>query len=561
MSDWHGNRTRTRRLRTGSFLLLGALTFAAAGLVQCTEAADSVKTTSEKSPLQPLDIRVDDESWGQGQRDIQRVCQSAAMELWRSFPGRRLPPIIVSRSHDGPIVLTRRLENGEYQVRLDSQGTYWCQFAYQFAHEFCHIMCNYDEDEHANKWFEESLCEMASLYVLRRMSESWKTSPPYPNWKDYAPHLKSYADNRIKDSRLPPDITLAQWYGENAAQLYAGATQREKNQIVATALLPLVEEEPGRWEAVAYLNATKGFKNQSFKEYLQGWEYFVPRQHKPFVRRIATMLDADRHGSIRPADCLPTTPDAPAAAEQLRLAVKPGDWGGAQVADIEAVLRSARDEFCSNFSDPPSGTINVVRSFNGPSVFYRDSPNDPHTFHVDVSGNHWAQFAFQFTPLLCHAVMNSEGLRGDGGKAHPYGWLHNSLCQLAAVTTIRQMSVSWKTDAPYPNWRSFASSLAAYAEGLTEDPQHRLPEGMTLNAWYRKNKTALRDNSTMWDKNSVVAMSLLPLFDRNPGGWGAICHMPSDKSATLADYLARWRESAPERHKAFIKEIASALEN
>ena len=32
--------------------------------------------------------------------------------------------------------------------------------------------------------FTRLLCELASVFTLRRMAEGWPSSPPYPNWAD-----------------------------------------------------------------------------------------------------------------------------------------------------------------------------------------------------------------------------------------------------------------------------------------------------------------------------------------------------------------------------------------
>jgi len=112
-------------------------------------------------------------------RDVEKVLHSAAVALWPYFAGRTLKPILVEPK-GGPITLYRRGPNGEYLVRLNTGDRHWAQHAYQFAHEFGHILANYDEHERRNKWFEESVCEMASLFVLRRMSETWKAAKHRP---------------------------------------------------------------------------------------------------------------------------------------------------------------------------------------------------------------------------------------------------------------------------------------------------------------------------------------------------------------------------------------------
>lgn len=264
-------------------------------LVQLRAAPASGGGQDGPPRVAPLEIRVVGDGWGDApSANIEKVCASAAGELWRYFPARRLSPIRVSRSREGPIVLYDRLPGGEYQVRLDAEGTHWAQFSFQFAHEFCHILGNYRSGPQPNKWFEEAVCETASLFALRNMARTWQSSPPYPNWKEYAPHLKEYADKRLQEAHLPAGATLAEWYRRNAPQLRSNSCRRELNRVVAAALLPLLEREPQRWEAVGYLNVGKGFPGQSFRQYMNDWEYYVPERHKEFVRRIGQLFEPGR---------------------------------------------------------------------------------------------------------------------------------------------------------------------------------------------------------------------------------------------------------------------------
>jgi hypothetical protein len=220
--------------------------------------------------------------------DIEAVVSSAGYELMR-FAGGDYPPIHIFRG--GPIVLYRRLENNTVAMKLDFDGPYWCQLSYQFAHELCHITCGYRETvSQSNKWFEESICETASLFVLRRLNETWKTAAPYKNWRSYAPNFGKYADARIKESQLPEGKTLADWRKDNAAALEAKAEDRPRNNVVATALLPLFEAEPDHWAALRHLNDETPNHKETFQEYLQRWHDHTPAEHQPFVRKIAEKL-------------------------------------------------------------------------------------------------------------------------------------------------------------------------------------------------------------------------------------------------------------------------------
>jgi len=269
-------------------ILAVAFSVACGGLALAAESKD--EDTKQLPPAHKLDIRPNKKAkWDAPLQNVEKLLYSGAGELWCYFPGRRLPPILVEPK-GGPIVLFRRGPDGELYVRLSTGGTLWAQYTYQFAHEFCHILCSFDGDENPNKWFEESLCETASLFVLRRMSETWKTAPPYPNWRDFTPHLLDYAQKRIADAQLPEGQTLADWYKHNAKELH-GKALCEESCVIGAALLPLLEEDPKHWEAVAWLNAGRPYKNQTFEAYLTDWRYYAPDRHKPFIEKIAKQFD------------------------------------------------------------------------------------------------------------------------------------------------------------------------------------------------------------------------------------------------------------------------------
>jgi len=225
-------------------------------------------------------------SWGGRVEDVQQVFQSAARQLCPHFPGRQLSPIVV-KPNGGPKVLYQRGPKGEYTVLLNTGDRLWAQHAYQFAHELAHILCNYTAQEHPHRWFEESLCELASLFVLRRMSAEWAANPPYPNWRDYASALDSYAGDRLKQAQLPPGKSLAEWYREESPRLAADACLRDKNTIAAAALLPRFEASPESWEAIAYLNSSEPHDAKDFAEFLQQWCDRCPEKHRLFVRQLA----------------------------------------------------------------------------------------------------------------------------------------------------------------------------------------------------------------------------------------------------------------------------------
>ena len=248
------------------------------------------ETTILDGAAKKLRIVVLPGDWGGSQlEDLRRVCVSAAGTIWSQIPDDGLAPIVVQRSRSGPISLFRRGEGREYIVKLDTGSNAWAQCAFQFSHEFCHVVCNYRNVSNSQLWFEESLCECASLFALRRMAVEWKTKPPYSNWKSYSAALAKYAAGRIGkyDDRKE---SLSDFYRANRTKLERNGTNRELNGFVAIKLLPLFEKTPSSWQALRYINLGPQEENAAFDKYLRGWQARVPDQHKPFVADVAERM-------------------------------------------------------------------------------------------------------------------------------------------------------------------------------------------------------------------------------------------------------------------------------
>ncbi len=250
-----------------------------------------------------LDIEIAGDFGNAGHRDIQAVLGSAADAIWRHCPSIRwdVPGFHVYRSDGSPITVFDHRPDGRIAIGVTTQGTYWSQFAFQFAHEFCHALAGHSNNwrekqewirrRKANHWLEESLCETASLFALRAMGESWKTAPPYPNWKDYGKSLARYAADRLDATTkgLPDGFRFVQWFREREKSMRENPTHRESNNVVARELLPVFESAPGTWEAVAYYHAIRRNPDQPLRERLADWlQSAAP--HRPAIRRIAAIF-------------------------------------------------------------------------------------------------------------------------------------------------------------------------------------------------------------------------------------------------------------------------------
>ena len=264
-------------------------------------AASGVETWSSPG-RKPLDIVVRDREFGRvSSADIAAVLQSAALELRRHCPHTQIPGIDVCHRDDHPQMDSELMANGRLRIGLTARDTRWAQFSFQFAHEFCHTLANYSNGgrpsvrrpHHANLWLEESLCETASLYVLRAMGRTWLTSPPHPAWRSYAPWLSAYAGQRLAlpQHRLPGETPFIVWFRNHQPALRRNATLREWNTTIAIELLPILEAEPRGWGTLKFLNGGSGSADASLAQHLSAWRSRCPRDLRQFVTKLAAVFE------------------------------------------------------------------------------------------------------------------------------------------------------------------------------------------------------------------------------------------------------------------------------
>ena len=233
--------------------------------------------------------------------NIAALLKSVAQELWQHCPNTRFlgQGFTIYRNKDYPITHFKH-ENDRIKIGLNTENLFWSQYAYQFAHEFCHALIDHTHENqrkwhltgHANQWLDETLCETASLFALRAMSTTWKTNPPYPNWKSYAPKLAEYIQNRADEPQhtKPADVSFSEWFRQELPSLREKPTQRAKNTIIAFQLLGLFEAEPAGWESVTTLKLADRDLQKPLQTHLEEWKSNTRKELRPFVAKVGRLL-------------------------------------------------------------------------------------------------------------------------------------------------------------------------------------------------------------------------------------------------------------------------------
>ena len=249
------------------------------------------KRAGNKQKLK-IQLHVSQTDWGDIQpNEIAMLLQDTAFHINRLLRVPFHEKIQVDPSQvDHPKVLYRSSTEEPYIVWISAQDRFWCKFAYQFAHEFCHVLSGYENlRENPNNWFHEAICELASVFTIRRMARRWRTHPTFPKRTDYAAALKDYWQNLLnnQEAQLSEDITLHSWLSLHEDELredpVAEQEQRNNQALVAYQLLPLFEKTPNGW------NAIRKLPNSSDKlaDYLVNWYSAVDPDDKIFVAEIS----------------------------------------------------------------------------------------------------------------------------------------------------------------------------------------------------------------------------------------------------------------------------------
>ena len=112
-----------------------------------------------------------------------------------------------------------------------------------------------------------------------------------------------------KHQRLPPDKSIEGWYRENQEALESNPYLREKNELLATRLLPLIENMTGGLGAIGYLNLETSSFQKSFEAYLKSSYSRCPEENRNFVTRAISLFENhDRNSQVVVALAVPDEP-------------------------------------------------------------------------------------------------------------------------------------------------------------------------------------------------------------------------------------------------------------
>lgn len=241
-----------------------------------------------------ISIILKTEKWGVAEKaDVLKVL-NFTKKIMDSFFNRSFPCdiFVYQKTSGSPRTLFDKSPSGAYQINLNVTDTYWSQYVYQFSHEYCHVRTNHCITNSRTQWFEEVVCELASICALREMAKAWKIKPPYPHWENYAESLSTYAENILSDPlhKIPSDVSFDVWFKGQISLLEKDPYMRDSNTIIAIELLPIFDAYPSIWNSITYWHGWGKDEGSDIQVSMQRWLDLIPLKNKSGAEAVAAVF-------------------------------------------------------------------------------------------------------------------------------------------------------------------------------------------------------------------------------------------------------------------------------
>ena len=237
----------------------------------------------------------------------------------------------------------------------------------------------------------------------------------------------------------------------------------------------------------------------------------------------------------------------------VTIEIKGDNWGDVRHRDIKKLLENVASHLTCYLREEVSAVIEVRNRVGNPMILFRRQGQTTYWIMLNTTGKKWAQYSYQFAHELCHLLSDYERLEGSANN-----WFHESICEMASLFTLRSMAMTWEADPPYQNWSSYAKSLWHYVEECANTVKKEVPGDDEIGPWLRGQEAEGRTDRYFRQRNRILALRMLPVFEQHPEGWNAIRHLPCS-DVSIDQYLAQWKEAAHSCDRAFIGLIQDAL--
>lgn len=244
------------------------------------------------------------------------------------------------------------------------------------------------------------------------------------------------------------------------------------------------------------------------------------------------------------------------AKDNIIIDIRPSSsgWHEAKTNDIKAVATSAASNLMHYFPQKKLSPIILRNEEIGPKVLYKRGNNNEYIVIVDINGRRWSQLSYQFSHELCHILSNYNKYN------RATQWLEESICEAISLLTLEKMSIQWQHTPPYPNWKSYSSSIKKYLNNMLQE-KHR-GQSNNLSNWFVLNKESLSSYPYLRDKFEVIGTAIYRLIKMEKFKISTIQYLNlglSKNADNISARLHEWYKNSPPSNKESVLSIAKLL--
>lgn len=191
---------------------------------------------------------------------------------------------IVTHTEDDPMCSK---VGDKHFIFLNTKGDYWCQWVYQFAHEYCHHLINGSHTGEWSKllWFEETICELSSLYNLHKMIGFCMEK----DLKGYSCSVDNYLNNLLtKNSGIIELGVDDGWYKQYKEILQEKGYKRDVYNAIAVLIYPLFIHNPSLWKLILNIGDIRSWS--SLEELFDNLQIKSDQSYSDSLRTLRTIF-------------------------------------------------------------------------------------------------------------------------------------------------------------------------------------------------------------------------------------------------------------------------------
>lgn len=150
--------------------------------------------------------------------------------------------------------------NKGHNIYLCVKDNDYYQWIFQFSHEYCHHLINgtMSGDWSDMLWFEETICQIASLYNMFKMVDFCKENGIEHYDSILNERLYYYLEKANNDYKLNEK---GGWFKSFAGQLRSERYKRDLYNSIAVLMYPLFIENPNLWKIILYIGDIRSWNS------------------------------------------------------------------------------------------------------------------------------------------------------------------------------------------------------------------------------------------------------------------------------------------------------------